>query len=122
MYELALEFGNGPVLMSRISERQNLSRKYLHALLTSLKRAGLVNSLRGARGNYELARSPEKIKASEVFEALEGQMAVVDCVSGSTNCIEAETCPTRGLWKRLNTSLIDVLEDVTLDDLVHGKV
>ena len=65
MFELARSFGGAPVLMSAVAERQDLSRKYLHALLTTLKSAGLVRSVRGAGGGFLLARPPAEIRISE---------------------------------------------------------
>ena len=72
MFELARGFGQDPLLMSTVAERQGLSRKYLHTLLTTLKTAGLVRSVRGAGGGFVLARPPAEIKLSEVITALEG--------------------------------------------------
>ena len=80
MINLAQAPPGEPVLMGDIAQRQGFSRKYLHALLVTLKHAGLVRSVRGAQGGYVLARSPASIRAREVFEALEGKLALNHCL------------------------------------------
>ena len=80
MVDLAKRFGEGPVLVRSIAERQEISGKYLHALLASLKSAKLVRSVRGSGGGYALARAPEEIMLNEILEALEGPFSLVDCV------------------------------------------
>jgi len=119
MVRLARGHGEGPVLMSAISKREEVSRKYLHTLLTALREAGLVTSARGARGGYSLARPPGEIRVSEVLEALEGEVVLVDCLSEEGCCALEERCSVRGVWKRMNDAVVAVLDDVTLADLVR---
>jgi Rrf2 family protein len=118
MFELAEEYGRAPVLMSTVAERQGLSRKYLHALLTALKNAGLVRSVRGAGGGFTLSRPPAEIRLSEVLRVLEGPLAFVECVVDERACDRANRCPARQVWRRLADALDGVLENVTLEDLV----
>lgn len=118
MFELALAFGQAPVLMSTVAERQGLSRKYLHALLTALKSAGLVRSVRGAGGGFALARPPAEIKLSEVLRAMEGPLSLVDCVADKRACDRSNHCPARRVWQELAGAVEDVLDNVTLQDLV----
>ena len=118
MFELAWSFGEGPLLMSAIAERQGLSRKHLHALLTSLKSAGLVRSIRGPGGGFVLTRSPDQIKLSEVLRALEGPLSLVDCVADRRSCDRANRCAARGVWQKLSGAIEEVLDGVTLEDLV----
>jgi Rrf2 family transcriptional regulator, cysteine metabolism repressor len=121
MIDLAYGYGGPPIMMSEIAERQGLSRKYLHALLTSLRSAGLVVAKRGAKGGYTLAMNPEKIQVSTIFNILEGKVSIVECVSDSDACSRIETCETRDLWKALNSALINVLSGTTLNDLLKNK-
>jgi Rrf2 family protein len=121
MVDLATEYGNAPVEMSAIAKRQDLSRKYLHALLSALKTAGLTKSVRGAKGGYMLSRAPEKIIVSEICEALEGRLSIVKCVTEPDFCSRMESCPTVGLWQKLNAALEDVLKNTTLADLAEGQ-
>lgn len=122
MMELAMHLPGEPVLMSTIAERQGISRKYLHALLTSLRAAGLVRSVRGAQGGYTLSRLPAQIKVSEVVEALEGPLALTDCVIEDGICHRSPDCTSRRLWVELSTVLRQHLASLTLQDLVEGKL
>jgi Rrf2 family cysteine metabolism transcriptional repressor len=119
MIELAGSFENEPMLMGKIAERQGFSRKYLHALLTSLKDAGLVQSVRGSRGGYMLAKSATDIRISDVVEALEGPLAIVDCLNNEESCERSDDCLARGMWKELNTAMAGVLTNMTLADLTN---
>lgn len=118
MFELARGFGHTPVLMSTVAERQRLSRKYLHALLTALKSAGLVRSVRGFGGGFVLARPPAEIRLSEVLRALEGPLSLVDCVADMRACDRARGCPARRVWQEVAGAVENVLDNVTLQDLV----
>lgn len=118
MFELARCFGEGPLLMSAIAERQGLSRKHLHTLLTSLKSAGLVRSIRGPGGGFVLAKVPSEIRLSEVLHALEGPLALVHCVPDRRACDRANRCAARNVWQKLSGAIEEVLDGVTLEDLV----
>jgi Rrf2 family protein len=118
MFELALNYGQGPVMMSDVARRQDLSRTYLHALLTALKAAGLVRSVRGAGGGFALARPPGQIKLSEILDVLEGPLSLVECVAHKQSCHRANDCAARRVWHRLASALDEVLDNVTLEDLV----
>ena len=118
MIELALKFGEGPILMRAIAERQGISRKYLHALLTSLRSAGLVRSVRGSGGGYVLARAPSQIKISEVVQVLEGSLSFADCVQDQTVCGRSDGCVGRDLWQEMSMVVEKLLGSITLADLV----
>ncbi len=118
MVELARRYGQGPVLVRAIAERQEISSKYLHALLAALKSAKLVRSVRGSGGGYALARAPADILVSEIVEALEGPFSVVDCVLDEGLCDRAESCAVRDIWKDLSETLESKLAAITLLELV----
>ncbi len=121
MIELALRNGQGPVVMGEIAKSQGISRKYLHSLLTSLKSAGLVHSVRGAGGGYVLAALPENITAGEVVKALEGPFALVDCVTDSSVCSRVDSCVTREVWQKMGEAAEKVLSDITIGQLAERK-
>ena len=121
MLALARRFGESPVLMASLAEREGLSRKYLHALLTVLKSAGLVRSIRGAGGGFVLARSPRQIRLSEVLHAVEGPFTLVDCVTDKRACGKASRCTARRVWQELSDAIEDVLASVTLEDLIASE-
>ncbi len=119
MFELAMAHGQGPVPLRIVAEKQDISENYLEQLLGTLRRAGLVKGIRGARGGYELALPPEEIRVGDVIRALEGPISPVSCVDhdGASGCERHALCPTRGLWERLRDSMTEVLDSTTLADL-----
>jgi Rrf2 family protein len=128
MVELARRAGEDPIPLAEIAEHDGLPLAYLEHLAARLRKAGLVDSRRGSRGGYLLARSPVEITMAEVVEALEGSIAPIECISegadGSITCTrEAEpgrACPTKLLWTRVRGSIVQTLQQTTLADLVLG--
>ena len=118
MLELACSSDGAPVLMGDIAKRQRLSRKHLHALLTSLRSAGLVESVRGPGGGFVLSRPPGDIRLDEILRALEGPLTLVDCVDDQDMCAESDVCVAREVWVRLAETIETVLGRVTLEDLI----
>lgn len=118
MLELARNYGGGPVLMRTIAENQDISRKYLHALLTSLKSAGMVRSIRGSGGGYMLARAPSAIRVDEVVQVLEGSLCLTDCVADTSTCPRSGECATHELWEEMSRAMQQLLRSVTLEQLV----
>ena len=121
MFELAREFGKEPVLMSTVAQRQDLSRKHLHNLLTILKSAGLVRSVLGPGGGFALTRPPTQIRLGEILQALEGPLSLVNCVADRRACPKANTCAAREIWRELSAVVEDTLNDITLEDVVGQK-
>jgi len=132
MVELARHGANGDrecVSLSEIADGDGLPLAYLEHLAARLRKAGLVESRRGAHGGYLLARPAEEISMAEVVEALEGSIAPIECISeaadGHLVCTrETETdhvCPTKLLWTRVRGSVVRTLEETQLSDLVQEK-
>jgi Rrf2 family cysteine metabolism transcriptional repressor len=119
MVEMGMAYGRGSVQLSHIAERQKVSAKYLVHLLASLKAAGLVKTVRGARGGYLLDKPPSEIKLIEVFRVLEGSSSPVECVDDPKVCPESNVCVTRDVWTRIRDAINDVLESTTLQDLIE---
>ena len=121
LLELALHYGEGPVPLKDIARRQQISLQYLAHLITPLVAAGIMGSTPGARGGVWLARSPQKIKLSEVIGLLEGSIAPVECVNNPEICDRSELCVTRDIWSELKEVINGVLESTTLQDLVERQ-
>ncbi len=119
--ELAAAYPDASLSVKTLAERQRLSVKYLEQIMTRLRAAGLVKSTRGKRGGYVLSRAPESITMKEVFEALEGSCALVDCVDQDGRCPLAAVCPTQDMWAELKERVGDVLQRTTLRDLADRK-
>jgi Rrf2 family transcriptional regulator, cysteine metabolism repressor len=126
MVELARRSGEDPVPLAEIASRGDLPLAYLEHLVARLRKAGLVDSRRGSRGGYLLARSPTEITMAEVVEALEGAIAPIECISqapdGSIVCSResdpSHVCPTKLLWTRVRFAIVRTLQETTLADLV----
>ena len=86
-----------------------------------MRKAGLIQSTRGAHGGYSLTRVPEKITALEIFDALEGENCLVDCVQNPSKCSRSSICPTRDVWSMLGEKIRETLAAVTLDELVKVR-
>jgi len=121
MLELALRYGSGPVLLRDIAKSQRISGKYLEQVVTPLKAAGLVNSVRGARGGFLLARPLSQIRLSQVIQVAEGSVAPVECVDDPGCCSLSPQCVAREVWVKLKESTDSVLESITLQDLVERQ-
>jgi Rrf2 family protein len=119
MLELALHFGEGPVLLKDIAERQAISEKYLWQLINPLKSMGLIKSIRGARGGYMLAREPAEINLREILRILEGSLCLVDCVDDPAACDRSESCITREIWSETSKNISQSLESMTLGKMVE---
>ena len=132
MVELAWRAGKCPdgaesvVPLAEIAEHDGMPLAYLEHLVARLRKAGLIDSRRGSRGGYMLARPAERITMAEVVEALEGSIAPIECISeasdGSIVCSRESSpghvCPTKLLWTRVRSSIVSTLEQTTLADLV----
>lgn len=119
MLDIALNSAEGPVLMRDIAARQGISAQYLEHLISPLIKAGLMRSMRGARGGLFLAKQPEDIILSEVIEILEGSLAPVECVDNPRVCERSSSCVTRDLWQDMKNAALGVLSSVTLRDLME---
>ncbi|KKM09243.1 Rrf2 family transcriptional regulator [Clostridiales bacterium PH28_bin88] len=119
MFDLAQHFGEGPISLKSVAERQEISEHYLEQLIAGLRKAGLVKSVRGAQGGYTLAREPAEITVGDVIRVLEGPIAPMDCVSDEETdlCSRAEFCITRNIWEKVRDSINEVLDSINLQDM-----
>jgi Rrf2 family transcriptional regulator, cysteine metabolism repressor len=128
--EVTPEEGEPVVPLAEIAERDGLPLAYLEHLVARLRKAGLVDSRRGSRGGYMLARAPEEITMAEVVRALEGAIVPIECISqapdGSIVCSResdpGHACPTKLLWTRVRLSIVSTLEETTVADLMAVPV
>ncbi|NPV49469.1 MAG: Rrf2 family transcriptional regulator [Armatimonadetes bacterium] len=118
MMELAIHDGPEPVSVRQIAEAQELPVKYLEQLIAALRAAELVRSQRGIGGGYLLTRRPEEITVADIYEALEGPLVPVECLSDSVECSREDICATRDVWSRVTDAVREVLTATTLADLV----
>lgn len=119
MLDLALHSSDDPTPLKEIANRQEISEPYLEQLVSSLRRAGLVKSVRGAQGGYLLARTPDNITVGDIIRTLEGTMAPSDCVAEDTaGCEKADNCVTRVVWEKMRDSVNEVIDGITLQNMI----
>jgi Rrf2 family protein len=126
MVDLARRGGAEPVPLAEIADCEGLPLAYLEHLVARLRRAGLIESRRGAHGGYLLAREPAQITMAEVVEALEGRIAPIECISsqpdGTIRCSRefdpAHVCTTKVLWTRVRAAIVQTLQQTSLADLI----
>lgn len=122
MLDLALNNNGVPVRIKDIAARQDISDKYLEQIISGLNKAGYVKSIRGPQGGYQLARDPARYTVGMILRLTEGSLAPVACLEDEVNdCSRQECCATLELWKRLDTAIKGVVDQVTLADLVEWQ-
>ena len=122
MLDLAQHGGSGFVSLKTVAERQDISMKYLEAIVCELKKAGLLESGRGKEGGYRLSRTPEDYSVGEILRVLEDNLAPVACIKGgSVACAHAGECMTLPMWRELDELTNAYLDRVTLQDLLSGE-
>lgn len=117
MLDLALHKNQGPVSLSDISSRQAISLSYLEQLFSKLRRSGLVSSVRGPGGGYELKRGSGDIFIAQIIDAVDESVDTTKC-QGAGDCQGGETCLTHYLWEDLSEQIHTFLESISLADLV----
>ena len=96
-----------------------VSSKYLERIMRTLSGRGIVSANRGSSGGYFLAKSPEEITIGDIVRALEDDIEIIECVKGSPSC---KCCPTSVVWKKLYTGINDLLNGMTLKQMIDGEL
>lgn len=109
-----------PVRTSELAKSQNLSVKYLEALMVKMKKAGLVNSVRGNKGGYLLAKKVSQITAYDVFVALDESLEIVPCLCEDKICERGEFCPTKRVWEDIAGAMEKKLKAIGLESLTEN--
>lgn len=120
MLDLALHEGQGPITLSDIAHRQDISLGYLEQLFARLRRFGLVDSVRGPGGGYRLQRNSEAISIADVIDAVDETVDATRC-AGQQNCLGEHRCLTHDLWEDLSCQIREFLGGVSLGELVHRR-
>ena len=118
MLDLAMNGENNVVRIKDIAERQQISDKYLEQIISVLNKAGYVRSTRGPQGGYSLRKAPEEYTVGDILRLTEGSLAPVACVEEEGSCEREGDSVTVEVWKRLNQAISDVVDHITLADLV----
>ncbi len=121
VYELARHYGQGPLQIKQISERQDIPLKYLEQLLHRLRKSGIIESIRGPSGGYVLKDNPANLSIGDVFRVLEGPFRMSECVQSQDkdHCRRMRNCISSILWSKIERRFVQVLDEITLLDLAR---
>ena len=123
MLDLALNDTQQPVRIREIAARQEISDKYLEQIISLLHKAGFVRSIRGPQGGYLLTKQPGEYTVGMILRQTEGNMSPVECVgTDAVSCPRMATCVTALVWKKLDEAVSDVIDHITLEDLVNWQI
>lgn len=113
----------GPVHVRSIANRQAIPLKFLEQVMASLKKAGIVDSIRGSQGGYVLARDPKTINIAQIVEAIEGPITPIDCITDTAEYryLQMNGCVVRDVWDDVKRAISKVLNGVTIEDLDRKK-
>lgn len=122
MVDLAENAKDGRIPLKEIAIRQDISQKYIEAIMTLLSKHNLVDGVHGKGGGYKLNRKPEDYKVSDILKVTEGTLAPVACLEcGADPCPKKDTCRTLSMWKKLDTLINDFFDGVTIADLCKNN-
>ena len=120
MIDVAMHGGTGPVTLAAVSGRQRISLSYLEQLFGKLRRSGLVESVRGPGGGYNLAKPHEQVSVADIILAVDEPIDATQC-GGKENCLDDRRCMTHDLWMGLNAHIFSFLSGVSLAELVRQQ-
>jgi len=121
MIEVAMQGTERGVFQKEISERQEISFKYLDQIIASLKASGLIVNSDGRMSGYILSKEPGEISVYDIYKAFEHELKIIDCLDGEGNCLRESKCATREFWKDLNNLIVEYLDSTSLKDLAEKQ-
>lgn len=122
LLDIASQSGDKPVRIKEIAARQEISEKYLEQIISTLNSAGYVRSIRGAQGGYLLKKRPDEYTVGMILRLMEGTLAPVACVEEEAPpCERMANCPTVIVWQKINKAVSDVVDNITLQDLLDWQ-
>ncbi len=118
MLDLAMREAEEIVLLKDIAKREDVSERYLENIMGLLVSSGLVIGIQGRNGGFCLAKKPNNIKLSHIIQAVEGSLSPVVCIDNPKSCKRTNFCVTRKIWEKVKKAVFDVLDSITLEDMV----
>jgi len=118
--ELAMHYGKGVMTIQELSKKGDVPVKFLEQVLLDLKRGGFVESKRGKKGGYELAKRPDQIRLGDIVRYIDGPTEPIACVSDRyKGCQEADRCVLRAIWQRVDGAISGIIDNITFEDLAQ---
>lgn len=121
MLELASRYGEGPIDLKEIAKKEDISLKYLEQVIIPLRTAGLVKSVRGAKGGYSLAKPPSEICLQDLIAVLDGPTDLLECLRNPKSCPKANSCVTRDIWAEASNAISLLFHSITFEEMVKRK-
>jgi Rrf2 family protein len=121
LLDLAFHQEDGQILVRDVARRQKIPLAYLKKLIPPLVEGGIVQSTRGFKGGLSLAKTPKKIRLSEIIQLLEGTIVPMGCIDDPGICERSSFCATRDIWIKMQKAMNGVLEATTLQDLMERQ-
>jgi Rrf2 family protein len=121
LLDLAIHDGSGPVRSADIAERTGVSVRFIEQILKPLKKAGLVQSTRGAAGGYELTAKPADVSLAQVIRTIEGRICLARCTEDPKTCLRAPECSSHKAWARVTRAMESQLESISIQDLMSEQ-
>ena len=123
LLDMATHTDKWPVHVRAIASRQAIPVRFLEQVMASLKKAGIVESIRGAQGGYVLSRDPHAINVAQIVEAIEGPITPMDCTAEAAEyrCLQMKGCVVKEVWEDVKRAIIDVLNKATIEDMCRKK-
>ena len=118
MIDLAINNNGKYISIKEISERQQISNKYLEQIISLLNKAGYLDTARGNSGGYRLSKPPKEYKVGDILRATEGDLAPIYCLTEEGECIRQKDCKTYSFWKGLDNVINKYIDSKTLEDLI----
>ncbi|WP_018589675.1 RrF2 family transcriptional regulator [Terrisporobacter glycolicus] len=118
IFELSLHVNEGPMPLNMIASKQKIPEQYLEQIFSTLKKSKLITSVRGAQGGYLLNKAPNEVTVGDVLAILEGPVALSQCIIEEGVCENSNDCSTKLVWEKLKKGIEDVLNSITLQDMV----
>ncbi len=119
LLDLALFDSEKPRLIRDIAQSQKISEKYVSRLIINLRRAGMVRSIRGAKGGFKIFKKPDEITLLDIVEVMEGPLSVVGCVALPEKCTSSAHCSAHHIWDKINSDIRKSMRKFTLQDVIN---
>ena len=122
MLDLASNDSGEPIRLKDVARRQSISEKYLEQIISVLNKAGFVRSVRGPQGGYSLAKEPAQYTVGQILRLTEGSLSPVECTEeNGAPCAREDSCATHILWQKLDDAINQVVDNITLEDLLSWQ-